>query len=167
MGPADSAVVLVKERNRSEIVSDLGMRCDEREIPYPIDEEDIVGHWITMAADFHGAAVPHGSSQNPVVKVYRAQPMALAVTRDRLYGICAPEPANTEPAIWVSVPLECVAAGAEGKQGLFRKRPRLVKVTGDGWEFQLYRVNRMYLDWGRWQPWQEESLLMALSRASA
>jgi hypothetical protein len=155
--------VIVDARRAARRVEILGMRCDAKEIPDPVGGAKPDGWWIATTAMYTGKATPGGESgalgEPRAVEV--GGTAALAVGGGRLLGILTPK-SVAEPAIWLSWPLAELNVEGAGVQGTFRKRPKVIKLTGPDGLLELLAVLRLYRNSGAAQPGQEGSLMKAL-----
>jgi len=156
--------VLVSRRNVVHEVGELSMRCDRREIPEPIGDSSVVGTWFAIGI-FRGAAVWTAALDYPAGGEGRSLSfmgaLALIVTVERASGIVAP-PSNDQPAVWFSLALGGLDVTQEGEKGIFTKRPRTIRLTGNGWTCDMSDVRRLMRSGRMMEARQELSLLEAL-----
>jgi hypothetical protein len=159
----DGALLVYKRRRHGQI-SPLGMQCDSKEIPSPLDDDKPVGWWLAEVSSFSGkAASKVDDGQLTKLQETRcAGTAALAVTSERMLGILSPSEVST-PAVWWSWSLPSIEVETDGELGLFKKRPRVLVLTCESRTVELASVSRLYRNSGRYQTGQENSLLSALS----
>jgi hypothetical protein len=167
--------VLVEARNGARQVASLGMKCgskgSSKEIPQTLSDTELEGWWLVEKCMFGGSAVRGGETKKPSepVEVLIKGTAALAVGEGRIIGILDPM-STDEPELWWSWPLSTIKVETEGSRGLLKKRPAAIRLDrgggadADGDSLVLIGVNRLFPNSGRAQPWQEKSLLEALSK---
>lgn len=155
-----NGTILIDARGAARSVDELGMRCDAKEIPEPLDNAKPTGWWIAGECTISGSA--HAES---VTGASRAVNMrgtaALAVAQGRLIGIFSTN-SKADPAIWFSWQIADLRTETAGSQGLFKKRPSEITINGPETTVVMSHVNRLYRNTNRYQAGQEGSLLSAL-----
>ena len=161
----DGAIV-IDGRSVRRAVRELGIRCDDKEIPEPIDDIKPQGWWIVADCSFHGTAWTRNQAgvRNGTVTVDVQTPAAFVVAGGRLAAILSPM-ATTEPALWLVTAASTLRQEAQGAQGL-RHRPGQIDLHGDGWQLRLRDVSRLFRHTQKYQTGQEASLLEALGVAA-
>lgn len=162
MSPIDGAL-LVSERRRALFEPSLGMKCDGKEVPAPYGGGEAVGWWIAGKALFAGhaaRAVEDGQLIEPE-KASIEGTATVVVTAERVIGIVSPDDYSV-PALWWSWGLESIKVTTEGRQRLFRQRPKIVAVDRHGAGVDLGVVSKLNRGSGRHRPGQERPLLAAL-----
>ena len=161
-----TSTVIVDARRAARRVEILGMRFDAKEIPDPLSGAKPEGWWIATTAMYTGKATPGGESGvlGEPLDVEVGGTVAVAVGSGRLLAIVTPN-SVAEPAIWLAWPLGEVAVEGAGAQGTFRKRPKVIKVSGHDGLLEMLAVLRLYRNSGAAQPGQEGSLMKALGAA--
>ena len=122
----DGAIV-IDGRSVRRAVRELGIRCDDKEIPEPIDDIKPQGWWIVADCSFHGTAWTRNQAgvRNGTVTVDVQTPAAFVVAGGRLAAILSPM-ATTEPALWLVTAASTLRQEAQGSQGL-RHRGNVVR----------------------------------------
>jgi hypothetical protein len=163
-----SLSVVVPHRERATTIQELGMASDEKDIPSPLDGTDPVGWWLGGPGGFIGEEVSRfADGQLGAVEPYGATGLTcLAVTADqRVLAILCPngEGEQARESLWLSWALADLKITAEGERGMFKKRPRKIKLEIKSNEDELIMVNvgRFYRNSGI-QNNQEASLAKAL-----
>jgi hypothetical protein len=148
---ADSfSMVIVEDRAWTRRVPELGLQCDDREVP--VNLPDTYDNWLAGIFMRQFPEPPSGEVAELEARV------ALAVGDGRLAGIISPDTAR-QPAIWFSIEL----AELEMVEVIARHpswRPRMIHVRVPGWSLVLVRVagHDGLKEW----PGQERNLLKAL-----
>ena len=162
--------VLVDARGAARKVGSLGMKCDGKEIPEPLDDSEPVGWWLAGDCTFAGLLLPGGETDtlgDPTEGTMKGQ-AALAIGDGRVIGIMSPM-SQAAAALWWSWPLLATEVSAVGTLGVFKKRPRVIRldrnggIDSDGDTLVLKIVSKLYRTAGRFQSGQEASLFEALT----
>lgn len=120
-----SQVVVVPQRNVAMERPELGMRCDDGEMPHPLEgrADDYfigLGQLTTAEGKFVGS-------------------VAAAFYKGTLALILAPMD-EAQPAYWLSAPTSSLTVTTEGSTGLFKKRPLFVNVQGDTFGVEIGEI---------------------------
>jgi hypothetical protein len=153
-----AAVRRVHERHREHAIDDLGLRCDEREIPLLLAPEVTRNLWVGVCrfvAPPPGAAVTGVAALVDVTETF-----ALAVGQGRIGGIVSPDH-RSQPAIWFMAPISELVVEPTGTHGLVRKRPSSVLVRTPAWQLRTTDVALLLRH--SFQSGQERSFISALT----
>lgn len=148
----------------SRTVAELGMQCNAKEWPDPVEDIKPEGYWIAASGEFNGNLPWQNPDREPLTSL--GGPTAFAITKSTCYAIMAPD-AVADPAGWFSVPLKSLTVTSSGAQGLFKKRPTSIEISADGWTVRVTDVARLFRPSNRsraasFQMGQEASLISAL-----
>jgi hypothetical protein len=156
--------LLVSVRGQAHEVERLGMRCDRREIPYPLDAaEKPVGTW-TAVAEVSGRDLEAEVGAVRHERVFTGG-CALAITADRVIGIIAPLTRRGGPSVWFALPLDginAIAGGHQGRRG--EHRPEKITLGGSRWMAVLTNVSCLRSATGKAGKKREQELIDALHR---
>ncbi len=141
---------------RARRVNDLGMRCDNEDMPGPLSDAKVVVRWEAKA-EITGIPEWSGHQATGVVM----QSLSVAVSDYRFYGILSRF--GVQEQIWFSLPLATFSVRAIGQKGALKKRPAKLEIAGQGWVIQVTEVDRIFSSPDRYQSGQEQSLLKAVS----
>jgi hypothetical protein len=176
--------ILVRHRASALHDDALGMKCDGKEIPDPLEPaasylgkeqltwKDVVGaksnqsRWIAVGS-FTGKARMPGTASVESIATGPGQPVAMTIveTEDRLLGILGPDD-QSQAAIWWAWPLDALAVQTEGVQGTFRKRPRRVSIGAFGSQVDLLEISSVRNDKSSFTMGKEAAFLKALGLVS-
>jgi hypothetical protein len=161
--------VLVHSRQKRLTVTALGMACDTKEIPTPLDQSTPSSEWLIGMAGFFGPAqplTPTGELGN-TIEGGTTGTAALVISGDRLFGIVSPNNLKA-PAVWFAADLKDLTVTTEGTIGTFKKRPKQINLADGPWELGLGYVNAVHHSRpdgpGRATSGAEAALVEALSR---
>lgn len=152
--------IAVPWRNQQMQVEALGAASDSREMVSLIGGTGKPGRWIGEAG-LRATAVTlqPDLTLGDAAPVTAAGSASVAVGSGRIVGILAPAN-NTKPAIWFGADLSDTRVTSQGSEGLLKKRPATVVISGPGFEFALSQVGEVFGT--RWQAGRRLSLLAAL-----
>jgi len=162
--------VLVDARGAARKVERLGMKCDSKELPEPLDGSEPVAWWLIGICTFAGSLLPGGESDtlgDPVEGTMKGQ-AALAVDDGRVIGIMSPK-SPAAAALWWAWPLASTEVTAVGTEGVFKKRPSVIRLDrnggaeAEGDTLVLNMVSKLQRKSRSIQSTQEASLFEALS----
>jgi hypothetical protein len=86
----------------------------------------------------------------------------IMVFEQRLVGVV---PATSSSRrIWFSVAANELQIETSGQQGLFRKRPTEISLSGEGFSLTLSDVDQLFMATQRYQAGRERALLQALAK---
>jgi len=188
MRPVVSGAALVAIRRKQLDIHSLGIGAMETEIPFDLNEASTPsGTWLGIGT-FVGDAYPvtveldaKSETLGALTEIGEATtgtltgPTALTIVGGRVLGIVAPKSGR---AVWLSIwEDEITEIASEGSRGFFRKRPEAIGLQTEHWGLVIRQVARRYPPCtaaeartaprfrqdSRAQPWQEASLLEALS----
>lgn len=134
-------IEIVESRAQARTVTRLGMRCDENEIPFPVESVGEVSHWVGTATLGILSAVESRLLPVPSKHYF---PAAVAINDGSLYAICAPQ-GSAAPAVWLTASLDAVSVEPQGTVGLVRKRPRGVVIQHPDWILGMVPRGRLYV----------------------
>lgn len=152
--------ILIDARGAARRVEALEMRGDAKEIPDPLGNEKPIGWWIVGVCTMSGSARV-GALDGVSTPVNMQGTAALAIVQGRLLGIFSTN-SKADPAVWFSWSIPSLHIEAAGSQGLFKKRPTQITVSGPDATLVLSQVNRLYRNSNSYQSGQENSFLGAL-----
>jgi hypothetical protein len=163
--PEFCEAVMVNHRGEAAQMPKFGMRCNAQEIPEPMSTAKPLGWWIALAGSFAGSVgvESDGSDRAQVRPIESAVSVAVAVTRDRVLGICKPD-SRHDPAVWFAASIPPLTVNSFGSQGILRKRPTEIRLGCDDWNVTLSGVSRYFSHSKSHQTGQEASLLKALQQ---
>lgn len=161
----DGAIV-VDGRSASRHVRELGIRCDDKEIPEPVDDIKPQGWWIAADCTFTGTAwaQDRAGRRSGTMTTKAHGTAALVVAGGRLAVIVSPA-ATTEPAIWIATAASTLNHEHHGSHGLSGP-PGQIDLAGEGWRLELGEVSRLFRHTKTYQTGQERPLLEALAAAA-
>jgi len=156
-----TGAVIVDARGAARRLESLAMKCNSKEMPEVLDGSKPDSRWIAMTALFTGtAAKADSAAQQESAEIGGSA--ALAIADGRLIGIVSPG-SDAEPALWFAWPIASLKIEGVGAQGMFKKRPKVLKITGPDGLIEMIRVLRLMPNSGAAQPGQEGALLTALA----
>jgi hypothetical protein len=159
-----SQVVLVNQRGEAVQFPQLGMGCDIREIPEPLDGSKPVGWWLAGKCRFEGMvnlATDLDGTSATGRSVKSSTSAAVVVTSGSVLGIIKPD-SRRDPAIWFATPISDIRVETSGTLGTFKKRPAIIQLKSGEWGVTLVEIGRYYRHANRMQTSQEASFVSAL-----
>jgi hypothetical protein len=159
---------LIVEVPGPRTIPQLAMSRGANGIPSPTGDAEPMGWWIAGACMFSAMSEFADRENNGTIRVeMQTDDAALAVVEARLIAIVSGTP--EKPSAWLSWPLDSLAVTTAGSRGLVRKRPGGIRIDrrggadADGDSLALKSVSRYWSHSNRQQPWQEASLVEALT----
>lgn len=159
-----ASVYRVQRRNQKVELPALGLRCDEMEVPHPL--EGTANHYYVGLAEVENRlpVVDESGQRHDDQKLVGL--FAACIFGDTLAVIVAPQE-EREAAHWLSIPLPGVSVQPVGQEGLFKKRPTIVKVVAEDVEVKLGVPARLHPNSRRLQARKSQDLFDLLRRAAA
>lgn len=121
--------MVMSTRQIAQRVPELGMQCDEGEMPHPL--EGRADRYFLGVGMLETAAINAGGT------------FAAAIFGGRLGLILAPTDVS-QPAHWVSAQLSELRVRTHGSEGLLRKRPAAVQVDAEELTLGLREVAEFF-----------------------
>lgn len=171
----DIPVKFVPTRNVAHTDDDLGIRCDATERPRtwpppnPTELRDVIhagkdeSEWVALA-NFHGKVTQEETAAVVEAASPDICPVAIAIAKERVLGILAPEN-DDEPALWWAWHASEIRVETSGSQGMFRKRPETIELSAYEGRLLLSQVSRDFRHAERLHAGKAHIFLKKLARA--
>lgn len=144
-------IATVPYRNIQHKSDDLGMRCDDHEMPHPIDADRADSYFT-------------GVARLAMDDIQQDGTIAVFIFGKQIGFILAPID-NELPAYWISSTTDELAVSSEGTQGLLRKRPKFVIVNGSGFSLRVGEIMQFWPVREAMQPWRSAQFLAAVTES--
>jgi hypothetical protein len=156
---------LVDARGSARTLSQLGIKCDAKEIPEFVNGQKPAGWWLFTRCQFDGQAAAGGETGTlgDATDTSCAGTAAVAVGDGQLIGILSPND-KTQAALWWAWEVSPLQIQSTGSQGFLKKRPTDITITTADGTLKIKDVSRLYRNSGNYQSGQEVSLLKALGQ---
>ncbi len=122
------AVYSVMERNRAVEIPAIGIRCNEKEIPQPIDGEP-TAHFVGWAVLIHDRPVVNASGV--AVEAASVQGVFSACVFGQTMAVIVAPRSEQFASFWFVVDLAASSVSPVGSVGVFGKRPGSIEVESD------------------------------------